>query len=343
MSQENNIEASVIIPCWNVAPWLPRCLDSVFTALPPRFEVIAVDDGSNDSTGEILSSYAARHCELKIITQGNRGVSSARNRALNVCKGEYVFFVDPDDSVEPDFFKAMLSRVQSERADYCVVAFSGAKLKGVYEFTSNEEILNGYVKRIFGYSFGDVERFNKGGRLFADREMASVWRGVFKRSVIEEHGIRFDESIELYEDAIFNAEYLVHANKMTCVDRPLYNVTARESGAMRTVPRDAARLCRNKLRLLMARERLDAVSGGRLWPMCEASCVFSALEMLSCICSRRIGLRKGWPILAEYVADERVARALSAYPLSFRHPVYAAGTIFLRIVSRMVNITRCGS
>lgn len=343
MPLENNIEASVVIPCWNVAPWLPRCLNSVFAALPPAFEVIAVDDGSEDSTGEILRSYAAKYGELKIITQKNRGVSSARNRGLDVCRGEYVFFVDPDDSVEIDFFRAMLSRIRSEKADYCVVAFSGSKLKAEYEFATNEEILNGYVKRIIGYSFGDVERFNKGERLFAAREMASVWRGVFKRSIIEEHNVRFDESIELYEDAVFNAEYLVHAQRMTCIDRALYNVTARDSGAMRTVPRDAVRLCRNKLRLLMARERLDRISGGRLWPMCEASCVFSALEILSCICRCRTGLREGWMILAEYLANSRVALALRAYPLSFKHPVYAAGVILLRAASGIVSIARRGS
>ena len=118
---------SVIIPCWNVAPWLRRCLKSVFAALPEGGEVIAVDDGSTDETGEILREAALSNEALKVIFQENRGVSAARNRALDEALGEFVFFVDPDDYVEDGFFSVMIAAMERDGADYCIAPYKTQK------------------------------------------------------------------------------------------------------------------------------------------------------------------------------------------------------------------------
>lgn len=342
MEEKYPIELSVIIPCWNVAPWLPRCLEEVFTALPPKSEVIAVDDGSEDATLEILLEFSSKYPELKVLSQKNSGVSAARNRALDVSKGEYIFFVDPDDGVEPEFFTLMINRMKEKKADYCVVAFKersggndgkSGQLKGVYEYSSNSEIIEGYVSRIFGYSFNDVQRLYKGEALFSRREMASVCRACFRRSIIKEFSIRFDESIVLYEDAMFNTEYLLYANSMTCINKALYRVTERDSGAMKSIPRNASRLAHNKLRLLAARKRLNLASGGRLWHLCGASSVFSLLEILSLMIKCRLSWREGREILREYMSDESVKRDINEFPLSYRKPVLASAIVFFRIIS----------
>lgn len=341
MNESPAIETSVIIPCWNVAPWLPRCLEDVFAALPDSAEVIAVDDGSQDETPEILQDFAAKHPELKIFSQQNYGVSAARNRALDAARGEYIFFVDPDDGVERDFFSSMLQRMKERNADYCVTAFktlgeNGSArdegLKSVYEFASNGEIVSGYISRIIGYSFDDVRRFHKGEPLFARREMASVWRACFRRSLIEKAQVKFDETIILYEDAVFNAEYLLSAERMTSIDRPLYRVTQRDSGAMRTIPRNAKKLARNKLRLLAARKRLDRLSGGKIWPQSEASAVFSILEIISLMLRFKLGWRDGRTILREYLNDEDARASLHKFPLSCRKPILSVAVLALRCI-----------
>lgn len=341
MDKSLPIETSVIIPCWNVAPWLPRCLEDVFAALPDSSEVIAVDDGSQDETPEILQRFAAEHPELKIFSQQNYGVSAARNRALDAAKGEYIFFVDPDDGVEPDFFSSMLQRMKEKNADYCIVSFKTVgengsvrndSLKSDYEFASNSEIVSGYVSRIIGYSFNDVRRFHNGEPLFSRREMASVWRACFRRSLIEKARVKFDETIVLYEDAVFNAEYLLSAERMTSIDRPLYRVTQRDSGAMRTIPRDAEKLARNKLRLLAARKRLDLLSGGKIWPLSEASAVFSVLEIISMMFRFKLRWNDGRKILREYLNDKDVRTSLRTFPLSFRKPVLSAAVLALRCI-----------
>ena len=144
MEEKNPIELSVIIPCWNVAPWLPRCLEEVFIALPPKSEVIAVDDGSEDETLEILLEFSSKHPELKVLSQKNSGVSAARNRALDVSQGEYIFFVDPDDGVEPEFFTLMINRMKEKEADYCVVAFK--ERSGGNDGTDWDENPDGFVR-----------------------------------------------------------------------------------------------------------------------------------------------------------------------------------------------------
>lgn len=343
MNVARYIRASVIIPCWNVAPWLPRCLDEVFAALPTSAEVIAVDDGSDDETPEILARYASVRPELKVFSRPNGGVSAARNRGIGEALGEYVFFVDPDDGVEPDFFTSMLERIEETGADYCLCAFrtrradgsfDDARLKASYELDGADEILKGYISRIIGYSFDDVRRFYAGETLFATREMASVCRACFRRALIEKASVRFDETVSLYEDAVFNAEYLLSAKKMTCIDRPLYRVTERESGAMRTIPRDAARFARNKLSLLSARIRLDEKSGGRIWPLSEASSVFSVLEIISLMMKFRLSLREGFSVLQKYLGDARARRALYAFPLSPRRPLFMFAVVFLRFICK---------
>jgi len=338
-------DISVIIPCWNVEPWLGRCLDSVLAALPKDAEALVVDDGSTDGTHGILVSRAASDPRLRVIASGHCGVSAARNAALSVARGRLVFFVDADDRVEPDFFTAMAAAIERDGADCCVCAFSGSPLKGDYRFRTNAEVRAGYLPRVFGYSFDDVRAWYAGRPLFAGREMAGVWRFAFRREFLERERIRFDETIELYEDAMFLSECMVRAKSMTCVDRPLYLVTDRESGAMRSVPRDGARLCRNKLRLLARRRALDATCGGTLGPLYAASCVFSALEILACTAKGMLPRKEGFGYLREYLADPFVRESLAAFPLSWRRPVVAAAVLALRRMAagrgKIGSNTRC--
>ena len=298
---EAPVEISVVIPCWNVEPYLARCLESVFAALPPGSEVLAVDDGSSDGTLAVLESFAAGERRLKVLPRPHRGVSAARNAALDEARGRLVFFVDPDDSVMPGYFS----------------------------FRTNAEIRAGYLPRVFGYSFDDVRAWYSGRPLFADREMAGVWRMAFRRGLVE--NVRFDETIELYEDAMFVSEALLRARSMTCVAQEIYRVTSRDDGAMRSIPRDGARLCRNKLRLLAKRRALDVAEGGSLGPLYAASCVFSALEILSCTVRGRLPRREGMRILREYLADPFVRSSVREFPLSLKKPLLASAVLALRL------------
>ena len=333
---------SVVVPCYNVAPWLPRCLDTVLAALPRDGELIAVDDESADGTLAILQARARLDGRLRVIPARHGGVSAARNRGMDAARGTYLFFVDPDDAVEADFFSALTDALERDAADCCICAYcdvddaTGARrdvpLNGDYRYSSNAAIVDEFLPLFFGYSFADVRAWYGGRPLFAGRrEMGSVCRLVLRRAIVEARHMRFDPDVVWGEDALFISEYLLAAESMTCVNRPLYRTTLRDTGALRSVPKDGVRYCRNKLAMLRKREALDRLSGGRLAEHYAASCVFSLAEILSYVFRRRVPAGEGLRIFREYLRAEPVRPALRGFPLSVRRPLLALTVLVLRL------------
>lgn len=108
---------SVIIPVYNVAEYLPRCLNSVLAQTYTDIEIIAVDDGSLDNSDKILDQYAQKHDNLHVIHQKNSGVTSARLRGVEASTGEWIGFVDGDDEVEPDMYARLLENAVKYKSD----------------------------------------------------------------------------------------------------------------------------------------------------------------------------------------------------------------------------------
>ena len=335
------MKASLIVPCWNCARTLPRFLASVRAQTFPDFETIFVDDGSTDDTANLLEKAVAEQPQFRLISQANAGVSAARNAGLDAATGEFVFFADPDDVLRPTMLAKGVAALEADAADYCVFPHdaclegTGSRtfvpLKGPCRYASNDEIVAQHLSRMFGYSFDHVRAWYAGTPLFAHRVHGGVWSCAFRRSVIEANHLRFDTRIVLYEDAMFNCAYLLHAQRMTCVDEPLYDYHLAPTGAMTRLRRSGRELA-NKLELLRARKELDAAAGGRLGPYYAASCVFSVFEMLKIVFTGRAPFRVGLRQVRAYACDPVVRQAVSAFPLSFRHPLLAAGVLALRLV-----------
>ena len=122
-----------------------------------NWELICVDDGSTDSTSEILKRYSALDSRIKCFHQRNGGVAKARNTCIERARGKYLAWVDPDDTVEPEFLSSTIPLMESERADYCVIAYhqknlangkaewQTIKLNSQYSFYGTEEILRNYL------------------------------------------------------------------------------------------------------------------------------------------------------------------------------------------------------
>jgi len=176
-----------------------------------------------------------------------------------------------------------------------------------------------------------VRAWYAGTALFAHREEGSTCRCVYRRAIIEAHHVRFDEEISLYEDAMFNCEYMLNAQTMTCIPEPLYDYTLRPNGAIARLRRSRRELT-NKLALLRRRKAIDLAAGGTLAESYSCSCVFSLLEMLTLVFRTDVPLREGFRIVREYAADATVRRALREFPLSFRKPFLALSVIVLRVL-----------
>ena len=104
---------SVIVPVYNVAADMPRCLNSILAQTHPNIEIIAVNDGSTDNSGNILDQYSASHANIRVIHKENGGVTSARLRGIQEATGEWIGFVDGDDEIEPDMYERLLRNAKA--------------------------------------------------------------------------------------------------------------------------------------------------------------------------------------------------------------------------------------
>jgi len=338
--------ASVIVPCRNVATTVEAAIAGVQASPLRELEVIAVDDGSLDGTLEALRALAVRDPRVTVLVSEGRGVSAARNRGLAAARGEFIFFLDADDTVEPDFYPKAVEAMRRDDADYCRVAHdrtdpvSGrchpAPLKADYRFSSPEAIRQRYLPCFFGYSFAQVREWYGGAPLGANREMGGVVFGCFRADVIRANGLRFDESIEIFEDAMFTSEYLLHCRRTTALDEVLYHYRLSASGSMLS-KLSGPEFFENKLRLLAKRKELDTKTGGQLAPLYAASCVFSLLEILRAAFRAKGCLKLGLDAFRRYGGDPTVRAALRGFPLSWRKPLLAAAVLFCRAVPRLMG------
>lgn len=341
-----NPVASVILPCRNAARTVEEALAGVLASPLRELEVLAVDDGSVDETVEVLERIAVSDPRVKVFRSCGRGVSAARNLALDNASGEFVFFVDADDVVEPDFYPLAVEAMRRDDADYCRVAHDEAflrtgdvfefPLKANYRFDNREDIREKYLPCYFGYSMDQVRRWYRGEPLSACREKGVVWAGGFRLDVIRGNGVRFDETIEIFEDAMFLCEYLLACRRTTAVEKTLYHYRLSVSGSLIT-KMNGDRFFGNKLRLLAKREELDVKSGGRLTRLYAASCVFSMLEILRASLRIRGCFFRGLNTWWHYASDPVSKAALRNFPLSWRKPFFSAAVLAVSLASRFVR------
>ena len=184
---------SIIIPVYNVAPYLRECLDSVLAQTFPDWEAVCVDDGSADGSGAILDEYRARDARFKVLHQRNAGVSAARNAALRVADGEYVTFLDGDDVYDRGWL------AEAHR----VIAETGADFLRMRLTYFSDRLPAGTLSQAYSLYDGNAAVREWGYRTFAESGYACV---VFlKRECMARKGWHdFPVDMKFMEDGIFN-------------------------------------------------------------------------------------------------------------------------------------------
>lgn len=180
---------SVIIPCYNVAGFVNRCLNSVIANSYKELDIICVDDGSTDNTLELLREFAKLDSRIRVIAKDNGGVSSARNVGLKNTWGGYVSFVDSDDWVHPRYFEILMTCVQKEEA---LIVQSGIYRTNGEDIDTEKITEQYFIKTIY-----QLLTTNHDARLF-------VCGKLIKKELLEQ--LEFDESLYLGEDNLFIAQ-----------------------------------------------------------------------------------------------------------------------------------------
>lgn len=225
---EDTSKISIIVPVYNVEVYLPQCMDSLIYQTYSNLEIICVNDGSSDGSGDILQEYAARDSRVVVIEQENKGASVARNSALDISHGDYIMFVDGDDWIDLDTCEVAIKVATQHKAD--VVFWSYVR---EYRRESKEKlmpiddgaILQGDVARdlLHRRQMGLV-----GGELahpeYAD-SLVTVWGKLYRAELLRVSGARFVDirKIGTSEDAMFNLQMLKGISRAIYIKRCLYH------------------------------------------------------------------------------------------------------------------------
>lgn len=236
------VQITVIIPCYNIARYISRCIDSMIDQECKPLEIILVDDGSSDNLREVLDPYIVKD-SICYIRQENQGVSAARNLGLNHAKGDYIYFCDGDDYVDPFLFKVLASALQKHRYDVLMFGFNryeinengdwvfkGTECLPAGEYHDNRIIIEELLPQFMGSRQEDLDR-TVSQDIMHDHAASCVWRMLYKKSFLEENHIRFDTRLALGEDRLFITKALLYANSVLNIDAPLYNYLFRNAGS----------------------------------------------------------------------------------------------------------------
>lgn len=210
------VTISVIIPVYNAAQTIESCIMSVLKQSQHDLEVIVVDDASSDSSEEIVRQIALVDKRVKYIRQDkNRGPAAARNKGIEKAIGKYVTFVDADDTILPEMEKSLVSNMETYDADMAACGYylidQEAKINGT-EHDGTAIVLMSALDTSKAIAM-------KNGCCIK----GYVWSKLFKKRIIDENNIRFNESLRMCEDEPFCHEYLLHCDKHIVYDpRPYY-------------------------------------------------------------------------------------------------------------------------
>lgn len=207
---------SVIIPVYNVASYLPECLDSVLSQDHRNLEVILIDDGSTDDSGAICDGYAAADSRVHVIHQKNGGAAAAKNAGLRMASGEYLSFVDSDDYLEPDVYGYMLSALEESGADAIHCNF-----REVCKNRSEESLVN--RGRYLVNSRAYLVRFTK------DWSCPLLWNKLYRRELFD--GVFFEEGHKI-DDEYFTYQGFLRECRILCDEKIIYNYRKRRSSVM---------------------------------------------------------------------------------------------------------------
>ncbi|MGL5550350.1 MAG: glycosyltransferase family 2 protein [Culicoidibacterales bacterium] len=198
---------SVIVPVYNVAQYLPKCLDSIVNQTYRNLEIILVNDGSTDNSLEIIHEYAKKDSRIMVIDQENGGPSEARNNAIEQLNGQFILFVDSDDTIKPDYCVNLVDAIVKTNSDIVCCGYQDISKYGQVK-------VNDYNTKAYTLQkFINLALLGTGGVL---------WAKIFKAQIIQENRLRLDNKIFMSEDLVFVLEYILKCKEFYAINNNEY-------------------------------------------------------------------------------------------------------------------------
>lgn len=225
-------KASIVVPVYNVAPYIKECIESIQRQTYHNIEIIIVDDGSTDGSGKICEKIAARDDRICLIHQKNSGVVAARSRGIEISTGKYLSFVDGDDWIEPD----MIEELVEQMGDSMLIT------SGTYMRLESGKTVECYDSFPEGLYIGDSDLSIILERMIYDKDtecmqrlVCSCWNKLYIRELARQVHHEIDAEITFAEDFVFTYKYLLRCNSIVVCHRCFYHYRWREDSALRAV------------------------------------------------------------------------------------------------------------
>lgn len=208
---------SVIVPAYNIAQYLPRCLDSILNQTHKNLEIIVISDGSTDETNDIIIDYAQKDSRIVPVFKANSGVSSTRNKGLDIASGDYIGFVDGDDYIEPDMYELLINNAIEYNADISHCGYQMVFPSRIdYYYDTDKRVLQDNETGVYDL-------------LSAAFVEPGIWNKLYKKEVLQD--VRMDCDIRINEDLLFNFFAFKKANISFYQDKPMYHYILRKGSA----------------------------------------------------------------------------------------------------------------
>ena len=217
------MKISFIIPVYNCKRFLPECVSSIRSAELPDYEILLIDDGSTDGSGALCDELAAEFSEIRVVHQANAGVSAARNRGIRESSGELLLFIDADDSIASDLLCWMLKDARIAQADLVCfgISFDYYKNGNLYRQDSLYHPFDGILsKPQWGASVFE---------LFSSNSLSSSCSKVFRKDILQQYNLLFNEGMFLYEDLEFVLRYMQYCDKIWNIPKTIYHYRQHEN------------------------------------------------------------------------------------------------------------------
>ncbi|WP_304033095.1 glycosyltransferase family 2 protein [Ruminococcus bromii] len=217
MLNKNNIKISLIVPCYNIRKYLPRCIESILAQTYKNLEIILISDGSTDGTDEVIREYAKKDSRIIPIFKQNSGVSDTRNRGLDIATGDYIGFVDGDDYIEPEMYETLLKNAIENNADISHCGYQMVFPSRVdYYYNTGKKVIQDNKKGIRDIIVGDYVE-------------PSPCIKIYRKNIV--NNLRMPINIKINEDVLFNFYAFVNSKKSVYEDLPFYHYILRKGSA----------------------------------------------------------------------------------------------------------------
>lgn len=201
------IKVSVIVALYNASQYLRQCIDNILSQNFQDFELLLVNDGSTDSTGEICDEYAKKDKRIRVFHEHHKGVAQARQIGIDNAKGEYFIYIDADDYIEENFIEEMFLCARSTKSDIVICDYLELKKDNTIYHKEQPTELSG------------ISYLND---ILANKCYGALWNKMILTQLVKDHNARFPQDFSMREDVVFISQFIPQARKLSYIPKALY-------------------------------------------------------------------------------------------------------------------------